>query len=105
MRLRPWRYDDAGLVLAVADDPLNPLVTTVPRDGRSASAAAYVERQHRRLEEGTGFSFVVADLETDRPMGSIGLWTGEIAWGGRPPATGWDPSSGAADTSPQPSAS
>jgi [ribosomal protein S5]-alanine N-acetyltransferase len=81
VRLRPWRDDDIELVVSVADDPLIPLVTTVPTSGRTADAAAYVERQRGRLVEGLGYSFAVADAATDEGVGQIGLWTGDITAG------------------------
>jgi [ribosomal protein S5]-alanine N-acetyltransferase len=74
VRLRPWRTTDAGLVASVSDDPLIPLVTTVPTSGDAADAAAYVERQVGRSAEGLGWSFAIADLTSDEAVGMIGLW-------------------------------
>ena len=78
VRLRPWRDEDASLVVSVALDPLIPLVTTVPASGSAQDVAAYVARQQRRLADGVGFSFVIADLASDEPVGSIGLWTRDL---------------------------
>lgn len=79
--LRAFEPRDAGLVMSVADDPLIPLITTVPTSGRRADAAAYVERQHERLRSGAGYSFAIADSTTDEAVGQIGLWTRDIATG------------------------
>jgi RimJ/RimL family protein N-acetyltransferase len=81
VRLRPWRDSDAALVVSVASDPLIPLITTVPTEASPQNVAAYLQRQHRRLEEGSGYSFVIADGRTDEGVGSIGLWTSMIASG------------------------
>lgn len=81
MRLRAFAPRDARLVASVADDPLIPLITTVPASGSSADIRAYLERQHDRLRTGQGYSFAVADAMTDEAVGQIGLWTSEIAAG------------------------
>lgn len=81
VRLRPWRDDDSGLVASVASDPLIPLITTVPTVGSPENVAAYLDRQHRRPQEGAGYSFAIADLRTDEAVGQIGLWTRKIESG------------------------
>jgi [ribosomal protein S5]-alanine N-acetyltransferase len=65
----------------VASDPLIPLITSVPAVGSLENVAAYLDRQHRRLQEGAGYSFAIADLRTDEAVGNIGLWTGNIESG------------------------
>lgn len=81
VRLRPWLDRDAGLVASVTSDPLIPLITTVPAADDPREVQAYLERQHGRLAEGSGYSFAVADPSTDEAVGSIGLWTSDIASG------------------------
>lgn len=73
VRLRAFAARDARLVASVADDPLIPLITTVPASGSSADIRAYVERQHDRLRTGQGYSFAVADAVTDEAVGQIGV--------------------------------
>lgn len=77
--LRPFAFEDAPLVASVANDPLIPLISTVPTSGRDEDVTAYIERQHGRLADGDGYSFVVADAT--QPVGQIGLWTQNIASG------------------------
>ncbi|WP_231979619.1 GNAT family N-acetyltransferase [Tessaracoccus coleopterorum] len=79
--LRAFEERDADLVMSVASDPLIPLITTVPRGGTRDEALAFLERQHSRLAEGTGYSFAIADAATDEAVGQIGLWTRDIATG------------------------
>lgn len=81
VRLRPWRDGDSGLIASVASDPLIPLITSVPTVGSPENVAAYLDRQHRRLQEGAGYSFAIADLHTDEAVGNIGLWTDNIESG------------------------
>ena len=80
-RLRAFRLDDAPLVASVASDPLIPLITSVPPSDAHEDIAAYLERQHQRLAEGSGYSFAIADAETDEAVGNIGLWTSHISTG------------------------
>ncbi|NNG18378.1 GNAT family N-acetyltransferase [Naumannella sp. ID2617S] len=81
VRLRVWRDDDVDLVRRVHDDPMIPLITTVPTSGRQDDALAWIERQHERLSSGYGYSFAIADLATDRPVGQIILRMREIQFG------------------------
>jgi [ribosomal protein S5]-alanine N-acetyltransferase len=81
VRLRPWRAVDAALVASVTSDPLIPLITTVPAVDDPTEVEDYLERQHLRVAEGSGFSFAIAELESDEAVGSIGLWTGTIDTG------------------------
>lgn len=79
--LRAFEERDAVLVESVADDPLIPLITSVPASGAIDDVRAFLARQHERLSAGTGFSFAIADADSDEAVGSIGLWTSEIATG------------------------
>jgi [ribosomal protein S5]-alanine N-acetyltransferase len=81
VRLRPWRDDDAGVVASVASDPLIPLITTVPARPTAENVSAFLERQRRRLDDGEGYSFAIADIATDEAVGNIGLWTSMIESG------------------------
>lgn len=79
--LRPFEDTDADLVRSVADDPLIPLITTVPTSGSTQDALAYIERQHARLRDGQGYSFAIAHAEQGHAMGQIGLWTRDLRAG------------------------
>lgn len=79
--LRAFEDRDAPLIQAVADDDLIPLITTVPRSGTTADALAFIARQHDRLRTGTGYSFAIADAQSDQAVGQIGLWLHHIDQG------------------------
>ncbi len=79
--LRAFEASDAGLIVSVADDPLIPLITTVPDSGSPIDVDAYLRRQNERVTTGAGFSFAIADCETDDALGQIGLWKMEISSG------------------------
>jgi ribosomal-protein-alanine N-acetyltransferase len=49
VRLRSFQAEDMELVVSVADDPLIPLVTSVPVSGSRADALAILDWQHDRL--------------------------------------------------------
>ena len=66
MRLRPFAAADLNLVAELAADPYIPLIGTVPATFTAAAGQAYLERQHERLRDGLGWSFAIADRETDR---------------------------------------
>lgn len=76
--LRAFEDRDVALVRSVADDPLIPLITTVPRSGSRDDALAFIARQHDRLTTGTGYSFAIAEARTDEAVGSIGLWLRDV---------------------------
>jgi len=69
VRRRPWAVRDALLVRSVASDPLIPLIATVPTSADREDVEAYLDRQHRRLTDGSGYSFAITDLSTDRGRG------------------------------------
>jgi len=79
--LRAFEATDAPLIASAATDPLIPVITTVPVSGSPDEVAAYLARQQDRLAEGVGYSFAIADAETDAAVGQIGLWTRDIRAG------------------------
>jgi RimJ/RimL family protein N-acetyltransferase len=74
VRLRPFAAADLNLVAELAADPYIPLIGTVPATFTAAAGQAYLERQHQRLRDGLGWSFAIADRETNRAVGGAGLW-------------------------------
>jgi ribosomal-protein-alanine N-acetyltransferase len=81
VRLRAFRHADLDLVRSVADDPMIPLISTVPASGTHEEALAFVDRQHERVASGAGYSFAIADAETDEAAGQIGASLREHAFG------------------------
>lgn len=72
--LRPFRDDDAAMVMDLADDPYVPLTGTLPAHADHDDALRWLERQRGRLAERRGYSFAIADPDTDRALGQAGLW-------------------------------
>lgn len=73
--LRAFTSADASLVAEAGADPLIPLITTVPKAPVDPAAVQdFIDRQHERARSGQGYSFVIANAETDVGLGQIGLW-------------------------------
>lgn len=79
VRLRPFEADDVAAVIDASTDPLIPMVTSVPADADSAAAAAFIERQHARATDGSGYSFAVEVAGIC--VGQIGLWIRDLDQG------------------------
>ncbi|WP_197696393.1 GNAT family N-acetyltransferase [Nocardia terpenica] len=81
IRLRPFAAADVYLVMEAGRDPLIPWITTVSANGDEVDAHAYVRRQHQRAAAGEGWSFAVADYDTDAAVGQISLMRRNIDHG------------------------
>jgi [ribosomal protein S5]-alanine N-acetyltransferase len=72
--LRAFRLEDQALIQEAANDPLIPLITTVPSPCDAEQARAFIARQHARLTSGEGYSFAISKAEDSTAIGQIGLW-------------------------------
>ena len=72
--LREFEPGDVDMVLDLATDPYVPLIGTLPAHADRDQSLAWIEQQRRRLTEGAGFSFAIADHSTNSALGFIGLW-------------------------------
>lgn len=81
VRLRRFEDRDAAMAADLSRDPYVPLIGTLPSHASEQECLAWVERQRQRHVEGIGFSFSIADRETDRSLGNIGLWVREMEAG------------------------
>lgn len=75
--LRGFRLDDVAMAVELSSDPYVPLTGSLPGDADPGQAREWVERQQGRLAEGIGWSFAIADVSSDRAIGSAGLWFSE----------------------------
>ncbi len=80
-RLRPFTLADIDAVREASGDPLIPLITTVPATFTEDEGRRFIERQWSRAEQGTGYSFAIADADTDHGVGQIGLWLKDLGEG------------------------
>jgi len=72
--LRPFQNTDVALVQQASMDLYITQITTVPFQGTEQQCLDFIQRQRNRSAEGAGYSFAIADLETDQAVGQIGLW-------------------------------
>jgi ribosomal-protein-alanine N-acetyltransferase len=79
--LRAFRETDLDLVREASTDEYIPLITTVPRQFTDAEGLHFIERQRDRSLHEEGYSFAIADRESDLAVGQIGLWLRELIWG------------------------
>ena len=80
-RLRPFVLADLPVVREASQDPLIPLITTVPAAFTDAEGRRFIERQWDRARRGSGYSFAITDAATGRAAGQIGLWLDNIGEG------------------------
>jgi RimJ/RimL family protein N-acetyltransferase len=79
--LREFSTLDVPLALELSTDAYVPLIGTLPAHASTQDAQAWVDRQRGRWAEGLGFSFAIAEADTDRAVGTIGLWLADLAGG------------------------
>jgi ribosomal-protein-alanine N-acetyltransferase len=72
--LREFSAADLPMVREMSADPYLPQIGTLPLNASGQEARAYIDRQRGRLAEGKGFSFAIAEADTGRGVGQIGLW-------------------------------
>jgi RimJ/RimL family protein N-acetyltransferase len=61
------------VVEAATDDAISEMTTVPPMCDRNG-ALAWIARQQQRLDEGVGYPFCIAELQSDRAAGFIGVW-------------------------------
>ena len=78
VRLRPFRLSDRGVVREASQDEHIVSITTVPSRFSENQGRLFIQRQWRRATDGTGYSFAIADANTDQALGQVGLWLRNI---------------------------
>ena len=81
VRLRAFEERDAGMLMDLSTDPYVPKIGTLPLNASREDALAYIGRQISRLKTGAGYSFCVADHDTDQALGTAGLHLAPVAVG------------------------
>ncbi|WP_339121200.1 GNAT family N-acetyltransferase [Pseudonocardia sp. D17] len=72
--LRGFCEHDLPMVVEASCDGAIPRVTTVPACADEFRARAWIRLQYARVTDRVGYPFVIADSDTDEPLGQIGLW-------------------------------
>lgn len=76
--LRGFRDSDLATVREAAADPVIQRVSSVPSPYDDRAGRQYLHAQQRRLGEGFGYSFAIAEVADDRAVGSVGLWLRDL---------------------------
>jgi RimJ/RimL family protein N-acetyltransferase len=79
--LRAFSDADVHLALELSTDPYVPLTGTLPARATEQQAREWIGRQRGRLAEGVGFSFAIADTQSERAVGHVGLWLAGLQQG------------------------
>jgi [ribosomal protein S5]-alanine N-acetyltransferase len=79
--LRKFSYTDIPMVMELSADPYVPTIGSLPANATRPQARDWVDRQLGRLTEGRGFSFAIAEADTDNAVGGIGLWIAALPYG------------------------
>ncbi len=69
------------MAMELSQDPYVPLTGSLPAHADEEQALQWVQRQRGRLAEGVGYSFAIADPNTDEARGQIGLWVRDLEEG------------------------
>lgn len=72
--LRAFQDDDVAAAVALSRDPYVSRIGTLGHDASEQEAGEWVAAQRSRLAQRVGFSFAVADRDTDACVGFAGLW-------------------------------
>jgi [ribosomal protein S5]-alanine N-acetyltransferase len=81
VRLRAFEDRDVDMVMDLSTDPYVPKIGSLPGNASREDALAYIGRRNGHLEAGLGYSFCVADKDTDDALGTAGLRLAPVAAG------------------------
>jgi len=72
--LREFSDNDVLMVQQASMDRYISQITTLPYRASADEAVSFIHRQRERVLDGTGYSFAIADAQTNSAVGQIGLW-------------------------------
>jgi [ribosomal protein S5]-alanine N-acetyltransferase len=79
--LREIADDDVHLAIELGEDPYIPLIGTLPAHPTNQQAMEWLQRGRDGYLEGIRMSFVIADAESGKAVGTIGLRVGQLSAG------------------------
>jgi len=71
--LRAFSDEDAHLAVELGEDPYIPLIGSLPAHPTAQQALEWIHRQRGQLAERQRYSFAIADAESNKAVGAIGL--------------------------------
>lgn len=79
--LREFSELDVPMAIELSTDPYVPLIGSLPANASQQEAREWVDRQRGRLAQGAGFSFAIAEADTDRAVGDMFLGIKQLPQG------------------------
>jgi RimJ/RimL family protein N-acetyltransferase len=79
--LRAFTDEDAHLAVELGEDPYIPLIGSLPAHPTAQQALEWIHRQRSQLAERQRFSFAIADAESNKAVGAIGLSLRDLSAG------------------------
>ena len=79
--LREFSEQDVPMAIELSTDPYVPLIGSLPANASRQEAREWVDRQRGRLAQGAGFSFAIAEADTDRAVGDMFLGIKQLPQG------------------------
>lgn len=77
--LREFSPTDVALAIELSTDPYVPLIGTLPAQASEEQALDWIDRQRgERLAQRRGLSLAIAETDSNRAVGQIGLWLAEL---------------------------
>ena len=71
--LRPWEESDLPLLERASSDEYVAMIEHLPVSFSSDDGRAWIAAQHKRLDEGRGWTFAIAEDPTGDAVGGIGI--------------------------------
>jgi [ribosomal protein S5]-alanine N-acetyltransferase len=79
--LREFSEQDVPMAIELSTDPYVPLIGSLPANASRQEAREWVDGQRDRLAQGAGFSFAIAEADTDRAVGDMFLGIKQLPQG------------------------
>jgi [ribosomal protein S5]-alanine N-acetyltransferase len=79
--LRAFTDEDAHLAVELGEDPYIPLIGSLPAHPTAQQALEWIRRQRGQLAERERFSFAIADAQSNKAVGAIGLGLRDLSSG------------------------
>jgi [ribosomal protein S5]-alanine N-acetyltransferase len=79
--LREFSELDVPTAIELSTDPYAQLIASLPPNASQQEAREWVDRQRDRLDQGAGFSFAIAEADTDRAVGDMFLGIKQLPQG------------------------
>ena len=74
LKIRYWESGDTKCVISGAEDSYIPLTTSIPADCNEVGALDWIERQNKKIDEGTDLPLCITRASTNEALGMVGIF-------------------------------